>query len=184
MAVETGSIISDFVSTNPTDNDGKNTLGQHVRLMKNWIKATFVNVTGVVTTTHTDLNKVGVTQSPGNNTTAPASTAFVQAAIASVNAQTALTLSNVSGTTQTAAAGSFYVLQNVAATTVTFPAAPTTGDTIGIAVGNGLLTNSFDLNGKTLTGANGANTGVIVINYVGTPVFKYLGATTQWMQIA
>lgn len=183
MPLETGTYTSDLNASNPLGTDLKSTLDNQIRWVKSAILATWPNVTGAVTTTHTNLNKVGVTQSPGDNTTSPASTAFVQAAIASVNAQTALTLSNVSGTTQTAAAGSMYVLQG-AACLVTFPAAPTTGDTIGIAVGNNLLTNSFDLNGKTLTGANGANTGVIVINYVGVPVFKYLGATTQWMQIA
>lgn len=152
MAVETGTIISDFDVAKPAGTEPKSILDDQIKWVKSAILATFANITGAVTTTHTDLNKVGVTQSPGDNTTAPASTAFVQAAIATVNAQTATTVSVVSGTSQTAVAGSHYVLTNVAATTVTLPASPASADTVWITVANSLATNVIARNGNTIMG--------------------------------
>lgn len=152
MAVETGTIISDFDVAKPAGTEPKSILDDQIKWVKSALLATFANITGAVTATHTDLNKVGVTQSPGDNTTAPASTAFVQAAIATVNAQTATTVAVVSGTTQTAVAGSHYVLTNVAATTVTLPASPASADTVWVTVANSLATNVIARNGKTIMG--------------------------------
>lgn len=152
MAVETGTIISDFDVAKPAGTEPKSILDDQIKWVKSALLATFANITGAVTATHTDLNKVGVTQSPGDNTTAPASTAFVQAAIATVNAQTATTVAVVSGTTQTATAGSHYVLTNVAATTVTLPASPASADTVWVTVANSLATNVIGRNGKTIMG--------------------------------
>lgn len=62
MALETGTYISDLVSTNPVSNDPKNAGDDHLRLLKATIKATFPNISGAVTPTHTELNFVdGVT---------------------------------------------------------------------------------------------------------------------------
>ena len=62
MALETGTYISDLVSTNPTGSDQKNTADDHIRLIKSTVKTTFPNVSGAVTPTHTELNYVdGVT---------------------------------------------------------------------------------------------------------------------------
>lgn len=152
MALEVPTYISDFVSTNPTGTDPKNQGDDHIRYMKAAIKATFPSVTGAVTPTHTLLNTVGVTQTAGNNTTNTATTAFVQAAIATVNAQSATTVAVVSGTTQTAVAGSHYILTNVAATTVTLPASPSSADTVWITVANSLATNVIARNGNTIMG--------------------------------
>lgn len=58
----------------------------------------------------------------------------------------------VAGTAQTAVAGNMYVLNNVAATTLTLPIAPVSGDTIGVKVNNGLFTNVIAHNGKTIMG--------------------------------
>lgn len=58
----------------------------------------------------------------------------------------------VSGTTQTAVAGNQYTLTNVAATTVTLPAAPAVGDKVIIKTANGLETNVVDRNGNTIEG--------------------------------
>ncbi len=152
MAVESGTYIDDFDVAKPAGTEPKSILDDQIKWMKTAILATFANITGAVTATHTDLNKVGVTQSPGDNTTAPASTAFVQAAIATVNAQTATTVAVVSGTSQTATAGSHYVLTNVAATTVTLPASPASADTVWITVANDLATNVIARNGNTIMG--------------------------------
>lgn len=62
MALETGTYISDLVTTNPTSSDPKSQGDDHLRLLKSTVKATFPNVTGAVTPTHTELNYVdGVT---------------------------------------------------------------------------------------------------------------------------
>jgi hypothetical protein len=59
----------------------------------------------------------------------------------------------VSATTQTAVKDAHYILTNVAATTVTLPAAPAAGDTVRVTVANGLRTNVIARNGKTIMGS-------------------------------
>lgn len=62
MALESATYISDLVATNPTGSDQKSSLDDHARLIKSTLLATFPNVTGAVTPTHTELNYVdGVT---------------------------------------------------------------------------------------------------------------------------
>ena len=62
MALETGTYISDLVTTNPPNTDGVSQADDHLRLIKSTVKATFPNITGAVTATHTQLNHVaGVT---------------------------------------------------------------------------------------------------------------------------
>lgn len=62
MSLETGTYISDLVATNPTSSDAKSQGDDHLRLLKSTVKATFPNVAGAVTPTHTELNYVdGVT---------------------------------------------------------------------------------------------------------------------------
>ena len=168
MALESATYISDLVITNPTGADSKSTSDDHHRLIKSTLKATFPNVTGAVTATHSQLNDVvnkapsasptftGVpsapTATPATATTQLASTAFVQAAIAGINSQAAAVVSVVAGTTQTAVAGSHYILTNVSATTVTLPATPASGDTVWITWTNGLATNVIARNGQTIMG--------------------------------
>lgn len=179
MALETGSFTSDLVITNPTGADAKSTADDHLRLIKTVIKNTWANITGAVTATHTELNRlVGITSnvqsqldakaalaSPaltgtptaptatlGTNTTQLATTAFTAAAIANVNAQTATVVAVVTGTTQAAVSGSHYILTNVAATTVTLPATPASGDTVWVTWTNSLATNVIARNGQTIMG--------------------------------
>lgn len=62
MALESATYISDLVATNPVSGDNVGAGDDHVRLLKSTIKASFPNVTGAVTPTHTELNFVdGVT---------------------------------------------------------------------------------------------------------------------------
>lgn len=65
---------------------------------------------------------------------------------------TATTVSVVTLTTQAAVAGVHYILTNAAATTVTLPATPVTGDTVVITVTNALTTNIVARNGQTIMG--------------------------------
>jgi hypothetical protein len=104
MAVESATTINQLDPTLPLFGDPKSEGDDHIRLVKSTVKATFPNVTGVVTPTHTELNRVaGVTSglqgqldakaplaspaltgtptvptaAPGTNTTQAASTAHV-----------------------------------------------------------------------------------------------------------
>lgn len=64
MGLETATYISDLVSTNPAAGDAKSQGDDHIRLVKSTVKATFPNVSGAVTATHTELNIMdGVTAS-------------------------------------------------------------------------------------------------------------------------
>jgi hypothetical protein len=56
MALEAGTYISDLVAANPLAADGSGQGDDHLRLLKSCIKATFPNITGAVTPTHTVLN--------------------------------------------------------------------------------------------------------------------------------
>lgn len=59
MGLETGTYISDLVTTNPVGaTDPKSQGDDHLRLLKSTIKATFPNITGAVTMTHTQLNGI------------------------------------------------------------------------------------------------------------------------------
>ena len=137
--------------------------------------ADFNTLTGAATTGGVGLNVA--TQAATDNTTKAASTAFVSTAVAA--AVFAVTLPSqtgnggktiytdgitaswqsiggpvtvVSGTTQTAVAGNHYVLTNVAATTVTLPASPASGDTVWVTWTNTLATNVIARNAQTIMG--------------------------------
>lgn len=62
MPVEFGTYINSLNALYPEGTDLASTVDNHLRLLKSTIKATFPNVTGAVTPTHTELNYVaGVT---------------------------------------------------------------------------------------------------------------------------
>lgn len=62
MGLETGTYIDSLVATNPLGTDSKKQGDDHIRLIKSTLLATFPNITGAVTPTHTELNYVdGVT---------------------------------------------------------------------------------------------------------------------------
>ncbi len=64
MALETGTYISDLVSTNPAASDNISQGDDHIRLIKAAIKATFPNISGAVTPTHGELSTLGSTGTP------------------------------------------------------------------------------------------------------------------------
>ena len=62
MSVESASYINQLDSTRPTSSDLKSEGDNHLRLLKSTIQTTFPNITGAVTPTQTELNRiVGVT---------------------------------------------------------------------------------------------------------------------------
>lgn len=58
MGLETGSYISDLVATNPVAGDPVSQADDHLRLLKTTILASFPNITGAMTQTHTRLNQL------------------------------------------------------------------------------------------------------------------------------
>lgn len=58
MALETSNYIDGLVATNPTSGDPVSQADDHIRLVKNTVKATFPNINAAVTPTPTQLNRV------------------------------------------------------------------------------------------------------------------------------
>ena len=58
MALESATYINGLVATNPTGTDARAQGDDHIRLLKSAVKATFPNVTGAITATHTELNTI------------------------------------------------------------------------------------------------------------------------------
>ena len=56
MALESGTYIDSLNASNPATTDGLSQADDHMRLIKSTIKATFPNISGEVTLTHTQLN--------------------------------------------------------------------------------------------------------------------------------
>ena len=95
MTVESASYISGFNASYPASSDQKSEGDNHLRLIKSVLLASFPNVSGAVTVSHTDLNTITLkaniaspaltgtptapTASLGDNTTQIATTAFVAA---------------------------------------------------------------------------------------------------------
>jgi hypothetical protein len=58
MALESTTYINGLVATNPTGTDARSQGDDHIRMVKSSVKATFPNLTGAVTATHTELNLI------------------------------------------------------------------------------------------------------------------------------
>jgi hypothetical protein len=87
----------------------------------------------------------------------------------------------VTGTTQAAASGSNYWLTNVAATTVTPPAAAD-GAKFRVTPVNGLLTNAIDFGAATVLGYGGATASGLITMTLGAPMeFEYSTTLTKWV---
>lgn len=58
MGLETGTYIDSLVATNPVATDPVHQGDDHLRLIKSAVKASFPNITGAATATHTELNNL------------------------------------------------------------------------------------------------------------------------------
>ena len=58
MALESTTYIDGLVATNPTGTDPRSPGDDHIRLVKSAVAATFPNIAGAVTATHTEINKI------------------------------------------------------------------------------------------------------------------------------
>ena len=67
MALESSTYINGLVATNPTSSDNISAGDNHIRLLKSTIKATFPNVTGAVSGTHTAINSAVIAANAATN---------------------------------------------------------------------------------------------------------------------
>lgn len=200
MAIESATYVSQLNATLPTALDVKSEGDDQIRLVKAVLLASFPNVSGAVTATHTALNTVSTkatktgdnysgthdftagaalvpTAAGGTSTTAAASTAFVQAAIASVNASGNTSLSVDSAASIAAIAGQHIVATNAGTVTVTLPASPDPGNLILFTPGNGRTDNVIARNGNPIMGLAEDMT----INNANVTVgLRYINGTLGW----
>jgi hypothetical protein len=78
MSVEVVTTINTLDATFPTSTDPRSEGDDHIRNIKLAVKTTFPNVAGVVSVSHTDLNNITTTQAVADESTKPATTAFVK----------------------------------------------------------------------------------------------------------
>ncbi len=109
MALESSTFINGLVVTNPTSSDNISDGDNHIRLLKSTIKATFPNVTGAVSGTHTAINSA------------------VTAANAATNANTASTIVKRDGSGNFSAGTITAALSGNASTASTLQTARTIG---------------------------------------------------------
>lgn len=144
MPVEVANYISELVPANPLGSDSRATADNQLRLLKQVLQNQFPNLgAAAVTRTAAQLNQVGVTQTPGDNTTAPASTAFVQQAIANVNAASGALIWSVSAVTPILVAAGQGVVGAYVGGPITFtlPVSPVIGTRVAVAPANGRTDN-------------------------------------------
>lgn len=188
MAVDTSQYVGDFDTTKPTTGDPKVEGPANYQQVKRAAKQSFPNVKGPVTADHTELSYVDGVTSPiqtqldakapiasptftgtpavptaavATNTTQAASTAFVQSAIAAVNAASSVSFSVNATTAFSVTAGQVVAASNASAVAVTFPASPASGEVCGVIFDNGLTTNTVDLGANGIKHNGVAITGVI-----------------------
>jgi hypothetical protein len=133
MALETSTYINGLVATNPTSTDNVGDGDNHIRLLKSTIKATFPNISGALTASHTAID--------GSVSTVNAAT----------NANTASTLVKRDGS------GNFSAGTITAALT-----GNVTGNVTGDVTGNVTGNLTGDVTGNVtgnVTGSSGSSTG-------------------------
>lgn len=184
MPVESATYISQLNTSEPPGSEPKSILDNHIRLMKTVLQNQFTSLgAAAVTVTAAELNSVtsrvlitggstltgthdysGATShlvpnvTAGDSSTKSANTAFVQAAIAGVNSQTALTVAVNSTTSVSASVGQHAICTNAALTTVTLPATSSAGDRVKVTFTNSLLTNVINPNGGKIFGSTLSHT--------------------------
>jgi len=118
------------------------------------------------------------TASPATSTTQAASTAFVQTAIAAVNAQAAPTTLSVSNADSVAlTAGQHDVATYSGAVTWRLPATPSVGQQVAVTPGNGLYSNVVSRNGEKIMGLSEDMT---IDNPSVTVFFRYINSALGW----
>lgn len=173
MALESATYISDLVSTNPVGGDNVSVGDDHIRLLKSTVKATFPNVSGAVTPTHTELNYVdGVTSA-------------IQTQLNTIGAQVGepYTWSTQTGNYSAVVGDALLCDTSGGAFTVTLPLSPTVGNTVRICDSAGTFA-TYNLtvarNGQDIN--NLAEDMILDISDVSV-MFVYTGATYGWRAV-
>lgn len=116
------------------------------------------------------------TATAGTNTTSAASTAFVQSAIAAVNAIAGVTVSTNSAASFAVTDGQIVSATNTGTVAVDFTATPTTGAVRGVHFDNGRLTNTIDFGSRSVMGPNGTTfSGVMTCNQRLMVIWRWFG---------
>ena len=150
MGLETGTYIDSLNASNPTTSDNVAQGDDHLRLLKSTIKASFPNVTGAVTATHTAMNTASTHYVPSGALTAyagsSAPTGWLLADGAAVSRTTYATLFAAVGTTFGAGDGSStFNLPNIGGRTIA-----------GKESSASNLTSTYGPDGATLGATGGA----------------------------
>lgn len=183
MAVDSATTISAFDTAKPAGSDPAAELDNNLRHVKTVIKACLPNIGGAMNATHTELNyMVGVTAlvqtqldakaaraSPtftgtptaptaaaGAGTTQLATTAFVQAAVAAVNAQTGIVASYDTAASFSITDGQVVAATNAGAVAVDMSSTWAVGAVRGVVFDAGTNTSTINLGAYTVKGWNGA----------------------------
>jgi microcystin-dependent protein len=83
MALESGTYIDDLVSSNPPQSDSLTQAAGHLRLIKSTLLATFPNVTGAISATHTAIDAAATAVAAAQFIPSGAITAFAGASLPS-----------------------------------------------------------------------------------------------------
>jgi len=172
MTVESATYISQLNSSYPADGDSIAEGDNHARLLKTVLQSQFTSLgTAAVTVTAAQINDVvnkaplaspaltGTptvpTATPGTGSTQAANTAFVQAAIAAVNAQTGVVPSYTGTSSFAVGDGQIVACTNAGASAADFTATPAVGAIRGVIFENGRVDNTIDLGSRSVQGWNG-----------------------------
>lgn len=97
MSLENPTYINGLIVTNPTSSDPVSQGDDHLKLIKSTLKNTFPNVTGAVTTTHTEINLLN------DATDAATNNALVKRSSSGAASFSTVTATSLAGTLSTAA---------------------------------------------------------------------------------
>lgn len=190
MALETGTYISDLVATNPTATDPKSQGDDHLRLLKSTIKASFPNVSGAVSATHTELNDVANKVVSGGALGTPSSGALTNCTADGTNSVGFKTIPQNSQsapyTLVLADSGKhiFHPSADTSARTFTIPANGSVAYPIGTAVTfingatAGVVTIAITSDTMRLAGAGSTGSRTLAVNGTATAIKI---ATTEWI---
>ena len=124
---------------------------------------------------------VAVTTAPvADSSTLPASTEFVQANVAAVNATGTLSLAINALAAFTLSVGQHVIQTAVSLTTATLPATPSAGQMVALSITNGRIDNVMARNGLNIMGLAQDMT---IDNANATVTLRYVDATYGWRLI-
>lgn len=144
MAIPPATFIAELDETRPLGSEPRSSSDDYIRQGREVLKSQFPNLgLNAVTRSAVQLNDIHTTKPLGDNTTAPASTAFVQQAIANVNAASGALIWSVSGVASILLAAGQGVVGAYAGGPITYtlPVSPTIGTRVAAAPANGRTDN-------------------------------------------